>query len=145
MSSSLLLQQCPECLVRLIRMALEMGGRWLHSCCFVRCCFQHIFNIAGSILVQFPSSFFSIRLVSVHVVHPYSRIDTTAAWKILRLILSDRSDFLMIDILLIADHTFACHILMSFSVDETMLPKYENLSTDFRETTATQDWCLLLK
>ena len=46
-----------------------------------------------SILVQFPSSFFSIRIVSVHVVHPYYRIDTTAAWKKLRFILSDKFDF----------------------------------------------------
>ena len=36
---------------------------------------------ARSILVWLPSSFFSIRLVSVHLVHPYSCIDTTAAWK----------------------------------------------------------------
>ena len=35
-----------------------------------------------------PSSFFSNRLVSVQVVHPYSSIDTTAAWKKLRFILS---------------------------------------------------------
>ena len=34
--------------------------------------------IAHSILMQYPSSFYSIRSVSVHVVHPYSRIDTTA-------------------------------------------------------------------
>ena len=43
------------------------------------------FNIARSILVQILSSFFSIRLISVHVVYIYSRIDTTAAWKKLRL------------------------------------------------------------
>ena len=35
--------------------------------------------------------------VSVQVVHPYSSIDTTAAWKKLRFILSVRSDFHMID------------------------------------------------
>ena len=40
-----------------------------------------MFNIAHSILVHLPSSFFSIRLVNIHVVHPYSSIDTTAAWK----------------------------------------------------------------
>ncbi len=40
---------------------------------------------------------FSIRLVSVRVVHPYSSIDTTAAWKKLRFILSVRSDFHMSD------------------------------------------------
>ena len=32
-----------------------------------------------------PSSFFSIRLVSVHVVHPYSSIDTTAARNCIKL------------------------------------------------------------
>ena len=27
------------------------GGRWLYSCCFVGCCVQDLFNIAGSILL----------------------------------------------------------------------------------------------
>ena len=58
-----------------------MGGRWPCSCCFVGCCFQDLFNIARRILVQFPSSFYSIDLVSVHVVPPDSRHDTTAARK----------------------------------------------------------------
>ena len=31
-----------------------------------------------NIFMQLPSIFFSIRLVSVHVVHPYCCIDTTA-------------------------------------------------------------------
>ena len=81
MSLFLLLQQCPTYLVRLIWMVLEMGGRWLFCCCFVGCCFQDLFNIACRILVQFLSSFFSMHLVSVHVVHPCSRTDMTAAWK----------------------------------------------------------------
>ena len=74
--------------------------------------------LCGSRLVQF-----SIRLFSVHVVHPYIRIDTTAAWKILLFILSGNSDFHMIDILSIAVHDFASRILMSFSVDETLHPQ----------------------
>ena len=53
-----------------------------------------------------PSSFFSSRFVSVHVVHPYSSIDVTAAWKKLRFILSVRSDFHIVDSLLIAVHAF---------------------------------------
>ena len=57
----------------------EMGGRWPYSYCFVGCCFQDLFNITRSIFV--PSSLFSIRLVTVQVVHPYSNMDTTAAWK----------------------------------------------------------------
>ena len=57
MSLSLLLQQCPMCLVHLIWMVFKI--------------FQDLFNTARSTRVQLPSSFFSIRLVSVHVVHPY--------------------------------------------------------------------------
>ena len=51
MSSSLLLQQCPVCLVRLTWIVLVMGGRWPYSWCFVGCCLQDLFNIARSILV----------------------------------------------------------------------------------------------
>ena len=58
-----------------------MGGRRQYSCCFVECCFQDLFNIPRSILVEFPSSFFSKRLISVHVVHPYNRVDVTIACK----------------------------------------------------------------
>ena len=90
MSLSLLLQQCSAGLVRLILIVFMMGGRQPYSWCFVGCCLQDVFNIAHSILVQLPSSFFSIRFVSVHEVHPYSSIDTTAAWKKLCFILSVR-------------------------------------------------------
>ena len=50
-SLSLLLQQCPACLVRLTWIVFVMGGRWPYSCCFVGCCLQDLFNIACSILV----------------------------------------------------------------------------------------------
>ena len=56
-------------------------------------------------------------------MHPYSNIDTTSAWKKLPFILSDKSDFQMTDSLLIAVHTFASCVLMSFSEDETLLPR----------------------
>ena len=114
-------------------MVLEMGGKWPYSCCFVQCCFQDLLNIARSILVQFLSSFFSMHLISNHVVHQYSRIDTPTTWKKLCFILSDRSDFHMIDNLSIAVIAFTRCILMSFSVDETLLLRYINLSTSFRE------------
>ena len=120
MSSSLLLQLCPACLVRLS----WMGGRWPHSWCFVGCCHQDLFNIARNILVLLPSSFFFFRrFVSVQVMHPYISIDTIAAWKKLHFILSTRSDFRMIDSLSIAVHAFVSRVSMSFSVDETLLPK----------------------
>ena len=49
-SSSLLLQQCPACLVRLILIVFATGRGWPYSCCFVGCCLQDLFNIARSIL-----------------------------------------------------------------------------------------------
>ena len=51
MNSSLLLQQCPTCLARLILIVFVMGGRWPYSCFFVGCCLQNLFNTARSILV----------------------------------------------------------------------------------------------
>ena len=64
---------------------------------------------------------------------PYSSIDTTAAWKKSLFILLVRSDFNMINSLLIAAHAFTRCILTSLSIDEMLLPRYMNLSTDFRE------------
>ena len=51
MSSSLLLQQFPACLVRLAWIVFVMGGRWPYSWCLVGCCRQDLFNIARNILV----------------------------------------------------------------------------------------------
>ena len=79
MSLSLFLQKCPECLVRQTWMVLGMGGRCPYSCCFVWWYFENLFHTARSILVQLPSSFFSI--VSIYVVHPYSSMDMTVARK----------------------------------------------------------------
>ena len=66
-------------------------------------------------------------------MHPYSSIDTIAAWKKLRFILSVRSDFHMTYSLSIVVHAFASRMLMSVSVDETLLPRLVHLSTSFRE------------
>ena len=77
MSSSLHLLQCPACIIHLICMVFEVGGRWPYRCCFVGCSVQDLINITRSIFVQFSSIFFSIRLVSVQVVHPYHSMDTT--------------------------------------------------------------------
>ena len=49
-SSSLLLQQCPACLVRLTWIVFVMGGRWPYSWCLVGCCHQDLFSIARNIL-----------------------------------------------------------------------------------------------
>ena len=121
--SSLLLQQFSACLVRLILIVFVTGGRWPYSCCFVWCYLQVLFNIARNILVELLSSFFSIRFDSVHVVHPYSSIDTSAAWKKLRFILSVRSDFHTTDNLSIVVHAFASRVSMSLTIDETLLSR----------------------
>ena len=52
MTSSLLFQQCPACLVRLTWIVFEMYGRLLYSCCFVGCFLQAFFNTASNVLVQ---------------------------------------------------------------------------------------------
>ena len=51
MSSSLLLQQCPACLVRLTWIVFVIGSRWPYSWFLVGCCRQDLFKIACSILV----------------------------------------------------------------------------------------------
>ena len=62
-------------------------------------------------------------IVLLVVVHPYCSIDATAAWKKLRFILSVRSDFHIIDCLLITVHAFVNLVLMSFSVYAMLLPR----------------------
>ena len=57
-------------------MAFEMGSWCPYSCSYVGCCHQDLFNTAHSILVQLLSSFFSIHLISIYVVHPFSSINT---------------------------------------------------------------------
>ena len=44
MSSSLLLQQCPACLVRLTCIVFVMGGKCPYSWSLVGCCRQDLFN-----------------------------------------------------------------------------------------------------
>ena len=46
MSSSLLFQQCPACLVRLTWIVFRDGRWWLYSCCLVGSCRRDLFNIA---------------------------------------------------------------------------------------------------
>ena len=51
MSSYLLLQQCPACLVRLTWIVFVVEGRRPYSWCLVGCCCQDLFRIVRSILV----------------------------------------------------------------------------------------------
>ena len=89
MSSSLLLQQCPAYLVRLTWIVFvwwEVGGRIVGALWGVTARTYSI--LLAAFLCNCRLAFFFSCLVSVQVVHPYSSIDTTAAWKKLRFILS---------------------------------------------------------
>ena len=108
----------------------DMGGRGTYSCFLVGCCFHDLFRTARNILVQVPSSLFSRRFVRVQVVQSYSSTDITTAWKNCLFSLSVRSDFHMTDNLLVANHAFPIQVLTSLSVDEILLPRYVNFSTD---------------
>ena len=63
-------QMSPACLLCLIWMVCEMGGRWPYSCIFFGCCFQEMLLIARSTLTLLPSNFFSNRFVRVHTIVP---------------------------------------------------------------------------
>ena len=77
-------------------------------------------------------------------MHPYSRIDTTVTWKKLRFILSDRSDFRMIDNLSIAVHVFARRIYTHICVHKWHQALQIDLS-DYNMYTHLQiDWLSLI-
>ena len=73
MSSSLLLQQCPACLVRLTCIVFMMGGRWPYSWCLVGCCHQDLFNIALWFpLLKFLFFYgFVINTICIQISHNY--------------------------------------------------------------------------
>ena len=76
----------------------------------------------------------------IKAVHPFSISATTTAWEKKRFILSERSDFYMIDNLLIAIYAFLTHMLTSLSVDEMLLPRYMNRSTNFSKVYSSKKY-----
>ena len=66
MSSSLLLQQCPACLVRLTWIVFVIGDRWPYSWCLVGCCCQDLFRIARSTLYFSPVNSLSLSHCNCH-------------------------------------------------------------------------------
>ena len=128
MSSSLLLQQCPACLIRLTWIVLwwEAGGRIVGALCGVAA------RACSILLATFLCNWHLASSPAVLLASKWC-IYTTAAWKKLRYILSVRFDFHMINSLSIAVYAFVSCVSMSFSVDETLLPRWVNLSTSFRE------------
>ena len=132
MSSFWLLQLWSAYLVRLVEIVCKMGGCWLYSCCFFGCWFQDFWLAARIILMSFPSNLFFLYFVSIHVMYSYRSIDIAAASKKFHFILSERSDFHMIDNLPIQFHAVVSRMLTSLSVDEMLLLRYVNRSSNFR-------------
>ena len=106
MCSSLLLQQCSACVVHLTWIVFVISGRTAADLWGV---VSRICSILlAALLCSCCQAIFSIHFFSIHVVHPYRSIDTIAALKNLRFILSVSSDLHMTDNLSIVVHAFAC-------------------------------------
>ena len=65
MSWSLLLQQCPACLVRLTWIVFVMGGRWLYSWCLVGCCRHDLFIYNSHIFTLNSTKLKTLRKTSI--------------------------------------------------------------------------------
>ena len=107
---------------------VEIGGKWLYSCCFVGMLLPGFAkNRSRRVL---PINLFSMCFIWVQVVQPYYSTNTHLV-RIL-ILFHQWSNFPMVDNLSIVVHALPMHILTSLSVDEILLPRYMNWSTNFR-------------
>ena len=125
MSSSLHLQQCPACLVRLTLIVFVMGGGaggrilgalWgvaARTCLILLVTFLCSCRLASSPAVLFASNWCIHTVVSTRLLLGRNCL----------FILSVRSDFHMTDSLSITIHAFVNRVSVSFSIDETLLPR----------------------
>ena len=74
MSSSLLLQQCPACLVRLTWIVFVIGGRWPYSWCLVGCCRQDLFKLAWFYGISTIVSYLMPNPLYVYVLNIYNLV-----------------------------------------------------------------------
>ena len=97
---------------------------WPHNCCFVECHFQYLCKTVISVIIYLQSRFF-----------PRVSFESTWCNHIVALTLfnlSGKSDFYLIDNLLIAFHSLPVEILTWHSINEILLPWYMNWSIHFR-------------
>ena len=94
---------------------------------------RFLIGLVGREFANGPCSF-SLYFVRVQMVRSYSSTDTAITWEKSVFILSERSDFYMIDNLSIAVHAFARCMVTSLLVDEMLPAMYENWSksTNFK-------------
>ena len=111
---------------------------WPYSCCYEECCFEDLLKTADGILVNFPSNFFSKRFVKVYMVQPYISTDTATALKNSSFVLLGRSDFHMLVGLSIAVYALSMCMLTFLLVDEMLLSRYINWSTNFKSLTINE-------
>ena len=114
-------------------MVCKMGGKWLYNCCFCRV----LLSVVVQNSMQHSHSFYlaafssSVSLESMLCSHTVV-LTRLQLERISLFILSKRSDFHMVDNLSIVVYALPIHMLTSLSVDEILLPRYMNCSTNFR-------------
>ena len=138
---SISFQTCKERLI--IVTNGKMGGKWLYSLCFVGSCFPDFCKTTRNILAELLSRFFSMFFVIILVVNFYRNTNTVTCKKKFRFILSQRSDFLMIDNLSIAVHAFTRRMLTSFSLDEMFTAELCEVLYEFQRLTE-MTWLFLV-
>ena len=79
MSSSLPLQQCPACLVRVTWIAFVMGDRWPYSWCLVGCCRQDLFNIARSMCYNQTGDIYTLDGTSLKLVDKFTYLGSSVS------------------------------------------------------------------
>ena len=65
-------------------------------------------------------------------MQPYNSTDASTAWINSLFVLSEKSDFHMVDNLLIAVHASPMRMLISLSVDKLLLMRYMIWTTNFK-------------
>ena len=115
---------CPTCLVRLALTAYEIGSKWSYNRCFVGCCFQDLSKIACNILLAF-----SVGAKSESKCYNHTVVLTQPQLGRIP-ILSGRPNVCMVVNLSIAVQVFPMRMLTSLIVDEILLPRYTNKSTN---------------
>ena len=80
MSSFLLLQQCPACLVRLTWIVFVIWGRWPYSWCLVGCCRKDLFKIMHLFIYHFIIALSQILSTLQIIPHLVSHKSTKWDW-----------------------------------------------------------------
>ena len=129
MSSSLLIQQCPACLLRLPWIVFVVGDKWPYCCYFVGCQPPWLHQLSSQhscfTAVKLFLHTFSERKCSASIQqYRYDNYLVKTAFHFIGQVIlpSDHSQSMAV-------HAFASRVLMLIFVDETLSPRWVNLST----------------